>query len=244
MFSILKYTNNQRDKEIFQPLFMCFRSLFYLVLRLFQPPNQGADNSETSVAWTFMQLFFRQCFKCAWSNKKITKNVGPHVGPTSFPSRSLTIVCQHPKSFSLEVLYTGAQGTWSDGLPMTIPLLWKYHEPNAQGTFRMGKPEYACLPIPIYRLLRSFQFGNVCSDVGAIKLCWWTIPRKQSCRCIHTFVNSINIIYTPQSLWPLSQSNLGGCISWMPFSADQAPKVCWTDDSLNWGFMVHTTRIS
>ena len=65
--------------------FMCFWSLFHLVLRLFQPPNQGADNSETSVAWTFMQSFFRQCFKCTWSNKKITKNVGPHVGPTFFP---------------------------------------------------------------------------------------------------------------------------------------------------------------
>ena len=139
---------------------------------------------------------------------------------------------------------TLAQGTWSDGLPIPIPLLWKFHEPNAQGTFRMAKPEYACLPIPIYRLLRSFQLENVCSDVGAIKLCWWTISRKQCCRYIHTFVNSINIIYTPQSLWPLSQSNLGGCISWMSFSADQAPKVCWTDDSRNWGFMVHTTHIS
>ena len=76
---------------------------------------------------------------------------------------------------------TLAQGTWSDGLPIPIPLLWKFHEPNAQGTFRMGKPEYACLPIPIYKLLRSFQLENVCSDVGAIKLCWWTISRKQSC---------------------------------------------------------------
>ena len=109
MFSILKYTNNQRANEIFQPLFMCFWSLFHLVLRLFQPPNQGADNSETSVAWTFMQSFFRQCFKCTWSNKKITKNVWPHVGPTSFPSRSLTIVRKRPKSFSLEVWYISAR---------------------------------------------------------------------------------------------------------------------------------------
>lgn len=151
------------------------------------------------------------------------------------------VSAQNPFPLKFDTL---AQGTWSDGLPMTIPLLWKFHEPSAQGTFRMGKPEYACLPIPIYRLLRSFQLENVCSDVGAIKLCWWTISRKQSCKYIHTFVNSINITYTPQNLWPLSQSNLGGCISWMPSTADQAIKVCWTDDSRNWGFMVHTTRIS
>ena len=143
MFSILKYTNNQRANEIFQPLFMCFWSLFHLVLRLFQPPNQGADNSETSVAWTFMQLFFRQCFKCAWSNKKITKNVGPHVGPTSFPSRSWTIVCQCPKSFSLEARYTGARymKRWfADTHPSALEVSWTKcarHFQNEQTRIRL-----------------------------------------------------------------------------------------------------------
>ncbi len=54
---------------------------------------------------------------------------------------------------------------------MNITLLGLFHESSVQGTFRMGEPEHDCLPIPIYRLLRSFQLENVCSDVGAIKLC-------------------------------------------------------------------------
>lgn len=108
-------------------IFMCFWSLFHLVLRLFQPPNQGPDNSETSVAWTFMQLFFRQCFKCAWIHKKITKNVGPHVGPTFFFPLVLGPSFVSAQTFSLEVRYTGARymKRWfADTHPSALEVSW------------------------------------------------------------------------------------------------------------------------
>lgn len=138
---------------------------------------------------------------------------------------------------------TSAQGTWRDGLPMNIYMLWEFHEPRVQGTFRMGKPEHACLPIPIYRLLRSFHHENLRFNGSFTKLRRWTIQRKQSCRCINSLVYCFLKTNTPQSLWPLSQRNLGGCTSWMLSTADQASKVCWTDNPRNQGFMVQPTHI-
>ena len=103
---------------------------------------------------------------------------------------------------------TSAQGTWRDGLPMNIYMLWEFHEPRVQGTFRMSKPEHDCLPIPIYRLLCSFHHENFHFNGSFTKLRRWTIPRKQSCKYIHSFVNSINVTYKLQSLWPLSKETL------------------------------------